>query len=136
MKSKSLRLSLISHSFLKFPIPNIFILQGLTVQDFETLGDLARGSSVLREKEKLAILQANVDAVSSLAEEAPALSSGDIKVDKAEYADAESVDPIADKSIKRIHAALDSMLDKLKVKIDTTEKALGDKLKVLDLDGE
>lgn len=41
-----------------------------------------------------------------------------------------------DKSVTRMKSAISSMVSKLKVKIDTTEKILGDKLKVLDKDGD
>jgi Ca2+-binding EF-hand superfamily protein len=41
-----------------------------------------------------------------------------------------------DKSIDRMKSALSNMLDKLKVKIDSTEKMLGDKLHLLDKDND
>lgn len=41
-----------------------------------------------------------------------------------------------DKSVKMMQSAISSMVSKLKVKINTTEKVLGDKLKVLDRDGD
>jgi transcriptional regulator NrdR family protein len=39
-----------------------------------------------------------------------------------------------DQGIKRLHSALSSMIDKIQVHIDSTERALGDKLHVLDRD--
>lgn len=41
-----------------------------------------------------------------------------------------------DKNVVRMKSAISSMVNKLKIKIDSTEKALGDKLKLLDKDGD
>ena len=41
-----------------------------------------------------------------------------------------------DKSVARMKAVLDSMLRKLSLHIDSTEKVVGDKLNVLDKDGD
>lgn len=43
---------------------------------------------------------------------------------------------VEDKSVLRMKSAINTMLGNLKVKINTTEKVLGDKLKVLDKDGD
>lgn len=41
-----------------------------------------------------------------------------------------------DKGVTMMKSVISSMVSKLKVKINTTEKVLGDKLKVLDQDGD
>ena len=74
----------------------------------------------MREKAELAILQASVETVDMG-------SASDDRDGHGTAADSESkkkasVDTTADKSMKQIHAVLDSMLGKLKVKIDSTEK--------------
>ena len=43
---------------------------------------------------------------------------------------------MVDKSVSNLRRALDSMLSKIEVKIDSTEKALGATLQRLDLDGD
>lgn len=127
----------------------------LTVSDFETLGDLARGSSVVREKAELAKLQANIEAVNiSIGDDhdetavhitstsVPArtelttmsISTGTVSSTSIPVATPSAEAKSKDKSVRRMHAVIDSMLDKLKDRIESTEKALGDKLKVLDLD--
>jgi hypothetical protein len=54
----------------------------------------------------------------------------------ADGAAAEALGKAEDKSVKMMQSAISSMVSKLKVKINTTEKVLGDKLKVLDRDGD
>ena len=64
------------------------------------------------------------------------LYTGD-KMSVAEDGGAEGVaEEPEDKSVTRMKSAISAMVSKLKVKIDTTEKVLGDKLKVLDRDGD
>jgi len=89
----------------------------LSVPEIEAIGDLARDSSVDREKAELAIMQAYVESTHS---------SYDSSLEKSVEIDEEST--------KHVKSVLSAMLNKLKIKIDTTEKELGDKLKMLDQD--
>mmetsp|Transcript_28808 Transcript_28808/g.39604 ORF Transcript_28808/g.39604 Transcript_28808/m.39604 type:complete len:335 (-) Transcript_28808:45-1049(-) len=140
--------------------------EGLSVQEMQAIGDLALGSSVLREKAELAILQAHIEAVyteplapstitpptpAAVEEVEPAVAVGPSDYEVFPAA-AVTVEPVVaktavtsesekhpaqrDKSVTMMKAALNSMLDKLKIKIDITEKALGDKFNLLDKDGD
>lgn len=132
----------------------------LTFSEMEAISDLARGSSVGREKAEFAALKA------SLIEEENEKSAKDgssggagrenykPKVKAKVLADvSQSADPSLwtasdvpsppvedlpkeeeDESVTRMKSVLTSMLDKLQVKIDSTEKALGDTFNLLDLD--
>lgn len=51
-------------------------------------------------------------------------------------ADESSAGETEDKSVTRMKSVISTMLGNLKVKINTTEKVLGDRLKVLDKDGD
>ncbi len=124
----------------------------LSVDEIQAIGDLTRGSSVEREKAELAKLEASVDAVIvgipqvsstttvvSISPESKSetsklteISKEDEKINK----EAVNVSKQEEKSIINMKSALNQMLDKLKVKIDTTEKAVGDKLKLLDIDND
>ena len=54
----------------------------------------------------------------------------------ASAADKKASSPTEDKSVTMMKSAISAMVSKLKVKINTTEKVLGDKLRVLDRDGD
>eukprot|EP01038_Epipyxis_sp_PR26KG_P006148 gene6148-8475_t len=156
----------------------------LTVEEAEALSDLARGSSVQREKAELAILLAGVESTipplpstalgnnitkdkssqinynkeanlvhsninditdnnnnnkstqlinsnnsNSASRSAPSMTVGSIPSINDGTA---TIDP----SLTRMKKVIDSMLGKLKIQIDSTEKAVGDKLNLLDLDGD
>jgi len=136
----------------------------LTVAEVQALGDFTRGSSVEREKAELAILEASVKAVideeehsrekaakievakADTKEAVTSAATHTVSVTEATKSDKEKLDKDTatkkedaskeDKSIDRMKSALSNMLDKLKVKIDSTEKMLGDKLHLLDKDND
>ena len=133
----------------------------LTFSEMEAISDLARGSSVAREKAEFAALKAilieeeneknaqdgssggagrenykpKVKVVADLSQsedlsllaksDAPRTSKSDYKTEEKEEEDV---------SVTHMKSVLTSMLDKLQVKIDVTEKALGDTFNLLDLD--
>ena len=133
----------------------------LTFSEMEAISDLARGSSVAREKAEFAALKAilieeeneknaqdgssggagrenykpKVKVVADLSQsedlsllaksDAPRTSMSDYKTEEKEEEDV---------SVTHMKSVLTSMLDKLQVKIDVTEKALGDTFNLLDLD--
>lgn len=136
----------------------------LSVTEIQLLGDLARGPSLDREKAELAKIEARVDAVemdelaasadkaaasapskelhsasspSSFSAQSPSSSPSpsslvtkDAAVAHTKEADKE------DQSMARMQSALHSMVDKLKDRISDTEKALTDKLPILDKDND
>ena len=136
----------------------------LTVAEVQALGDFTRGSSVEREKAELAILEASVKAVideeehsrekaakievakADTNEAATSAATHTVSVTEATKSDKDKPDKDTvakkedsskeDKSIDRMKNALSNMLDKLKLKIDTTEKELGNKLHLLDKDND
>lgn len=133
----------------------------LTVDEIQALGDLTRGSSVEREKAELAVLEASIDAVT--VEVPVSREATESKVNFASAIDPNIVysqqggnssppsesnadfDAFThnqapkqeeDKSLVRMKSAVNDMLDKLKVRIDTAEKELGDKMRLLDKDND
>ena len=132
---------------------SVDIKSELSVDEIQAIGDLTRGSSVEREKAELAKLEASVDAVIvGIPQVLPATNvililpesrSEGVKLteiskedEKIKSKEAVNVSKQEEKSIINMKSALNQMLDKLKVKIDTTEKAVGDKLKLLDIDND
>ena len=133
----------------------------LTFSEMEAISDLARGSSVAREKAEFAALKAilieeeneknakdgssggagrenykpKVKVVADLSQivdsallatsDAPSTSISNYENEEKEEEDV---------SVTHMKSVLTSMLDKLQVKIDVTEKALGDTFNLLDLD--
>lgn len=138
----------------------------LSATEIQILGDLARGPSLDREKAELAKIEASVEAVvvdeikakeaaavagkaaAEVASVAAATSSSRLTqteqqkketVEKVagEPAKAKSaVKEVADPSMVRMQSALNTMVDKLKGRIESTEKALSNKLPALDADGD
>jgi hypothetical protein len=134
----------------------------LSATEIQLLGDLARGPSLDREKAELAKIEASVEAVvvdeikikediktkeeikevSSVS----AFSSRPTQTEQQKKETAEKVaEPakaklatkeVADPSMVRMQSALNTMVDKLKGRIESTEKALSDKLPALDADGD
>jgi LETM1 and EF-hand domain-containing protein 1 len=134
-------------------IKTVEIQSELSVEEIQAIGDLTRGSSVEREKAELAKLEASIDAVivgtsqvssasvlATLPESKSEVSkpTDTSKEDEKIVKSKETVNASKqeEKSIINMKSALNQMLDKLKVKIDTTEKAVGDKLKLLDIDND
>lgn len=64
------------------------------------------------------------------------ITAGDKRTVAGDGAEEGTAEEPEDKSVTRMKSAISAMVSKLKVKIDTTEKVLGDKLKVLDRDGD
>lgn len=87
----------------------------MSVHEIEALGDLARGSSVVREKAELAKLQAHIDTLGNVS------VSEDVSTNVVETA-IESEDTVESKNLLRMQGLLDRMMGKLKIQIDTTEK--------------
>eukprot|EP01032_Pedospumella_encystans_P021364 gene21364-24237_t len=120
--------------------------QELTVHELVTLSDLASKSSVRREISELAVLEAFIEslpiptanrktaaaaaATATITEQSAALDSSKHKVAEVEEDEPE------DKSVTRMKSVISAMVNKLKVKIDSTEKVLSDKLRVLDRDDD
>lgn len=155
----------------------------LTLDEIETLCDLARGSVLHREKSALATLQATLELSKQSSESAKAKAKAIETPKKTVLSSAAShflsrmaksdqkssteltglpqskiVNPLFDKHIHtfpslaeededvmaekedkgltNLQSVVTSMLDKLKVQLDTTEKALEDKFNLLDQDGD
>uniref|UniRef100_A0A7S3GSB9 Mitochondrial proton/calcium exchanger protein n=1 Tax=Spumella elongata TaxID=89044 RepID=A0A7S3GSB9_9STRA len=120
--------------------------QELTVHELVTLSDLASKSSVRREISELAVLEAFIEslpiptanrktaaaaaATATTTEHTAAPDSSKHKVAEVEEDEPE------DKSVTRMKSVISAMVNKLKVKIDSTEKVLSDKLRVLDRDDD
>eukprot|EP00596_Hydrurales_sp_CCMP1899_P008467 CAMPEP_0119039262 /NCGR_PEP_ID=MMETSP1177-20130426/8657_1 /TAXON_ID=2985 /ORGANISM="Ochromonas sp, Strain CCMP1899" /LENGTH=643 /DNA_ID=CAMNT_0007002923 /DNA_START=641 /DNA_END=2572 /DNA_ORIENTATION=+ len=127
----------------------------LSTVELEAISDLARGSAVGREKQELATLKAAIekeerDKVSKDGSSGGAgrenyklkpkvkvpldpslMNATDYMLEKPEEKDGAAE---VDESVSRMTSALNSMLETLQVKIDSTEKALGDSLNLLDQD--
>lgn len=106
----------------------------------QALFDLARGSSLQREKSELNIIQGTME---SLPENKPEQSSGASPEhgQQSHSSDnaSESIsvdDQRTGRSMDRLRSVLTNMVKKLEVQIDTTEKVVGDKFNVLDKDGD
>jgi len=140
--------------------------QELTINELIALGDLARGSALKREISELAVLEAYLESLPETAgreailslktktrvspEGVPTTSSSEISTDphlkssngRSSAEDNKPIDAVGvqevvqDRSVARMKSAISLMVNKLKVKIDMTEKVLGDKLKLLDKDGD
>ncbi|KAJ1433178.1 LETM1-like protein-domain-containing protein [Ochromonadaceae sp. CCMP2298] len=130
--------------------------QEMTVDELLALSDLARGSSLKREISELAVLEAYLESLpqsqavfhaEAAADKADAPAKVEDKTSAAVQGSAPEVveaeheaKPLAaekeDRSVTRMKSAIGSMVSTLKMRIDTTEKALGDKLKLLDKDGD
>ena len=134
----------------------------LSATEIQLLGDLARGPSLDREKAELAKIEASVEAVVvdeikikediktkeeiKEASSVSAFSSRPTQTEQQKKETAEKVaEPakaklatkeVADPSMVRMQSALNTMVDKLKGRIESTEKALSDKLPALDADGD
>lgn len=104
----------------------------LSSSEIEAISDLSTSSAVQKEKAKLAILQANIDAVQSSSKESIGGPNGLEK--EEEHVKVPLSD--ADKAASNLTVLLSSMVNKLKTKIDTTEKVLGNTFHRLDLDGD
>jgi len=138
----------------------------LTIHELVALGDLARGNSLRREMSELAVLEAFIESlpIDSVAVAAQSVRSShqydsserhpemlvnrsatssssdyydsDRDTEASESAVQSAESQKEDKSVAMMKSVISSMVSTLKVKINTTEKVLGDKLKVLDQDGD
>lgn len=137
-------------------------VQDLTVNELLALTDLARGSVLQREISELALLEVYLESLPLDIESASSEDETPSKAKDVEIADSNSistpggiisanaedfsnseqavkataVNKKVDKNVMRMRTAVSSMLSKLKVRINTTEKVLGDRLKLLDKDGD
>lgn len=102
----------------------------LTINEIQALSDLARGSSLHREKSELQILQATIEALMVSIQ-----SSGDVDKPTASRTVPLS-DETATRGFRRLQSVLQSMLSKLQVTMASSEKVVGDRFNLLDLDGD
>lgn len=109
----------------------------LTWQEVQALSDLARGSSLYREKSELSVLQTMIEALlvrTNHTEKIPTVPSNEKKSQVAVNQDKAELK--INHSLATLRPVLESMLAKLQVQLDSTEKAMGDKFNVLDRDGD
>lgn len=110
----------------------------LSLQEVQALVDLARGSSLQREKSELNILQSTIEVLlagSPSRSPVAADSTSPVPTDSAgseHHAD----DVRLSRSVDRMRSVLNSMVKKLEVQIDSAEKEVGDKFNILDKDGD
>eukprot|EP01039_Chlorochromonas_danica_P001858 gene1858-2033_t len=110
----------------------------LSLQEVQALVDLARGSSLQREKSELNILQSTIEV---LLANSPSRSPVASDATSPVPADSAGAEPHADdvrlsRSVDRMRSVLNSMVKKLEVQIDSAEKEVGDKFNILDKDGD
>jgi len=104
----------------------------------EEVADLAGAASAVKKVQReldiaaaVIVAEGSEDRAIKKADEAEAGDRGSIPDEEEE----EEVEK-EDKSVTRMKSAVQSMVTKLKTRMDMTEKALGDKLKLLDKDGD
>lgn len=108
----------------------------LTVREIQALADLARGSSLQREKAELQMLQATIEAL-LVSAQSSAPTRGGAAGDSASRGPTVPVtEETASRSMQRLQSVLQSMLSKLQLKLDSSEKAVGERFNLLDRDGD
>jgi DNA primase large subunit len=98
----------------------------LTIHEIQTLAEIAKGSSLHRDKAELQLLQAAIEALIVSVQ-----SSGDVEKSPLSHT-VPLNDETATRSLQRLQSVLQSLLSKLQVTMTSSESMVADRFNLLD----